>query len=70
MSKITVNGQIINIIQQGGEDYISLTEMVASHPDGNKLIERWINNKSTVDFLGVWEQMYNSEFKTPEFRGF
>jgi len=70
MSKIIVNGQTINIIQQDGEDYISLTEMVASHPDGNKLIERWMNNKSTIDFLGVWEQMYNSDFKTPEFRGF
>lgn len=70
MSKIIVNGQTINIIQQGGEDYISLTEMVENHPDGNKLIERWMNNKSTIDFLGVWEQMYNVDFKTPEFRGF
>ncbi len=70
MSKIIVNGQTINIIQQGGEDYISLTEMVEQHPDGNKLIERWFNTKSTIDFLGVWEQMYNQDFKTPEFRGF
>ena len=32
-------------------------------------INEWLNNKSTIDFLGVWEQLYNPDFKTPEFGG-
>lgn len=70
MSKINVKGVDITIIKREDDDYISLTEMVANHEDGPKLIERWLNNKGTIDFLGAWEQLYNPDFKTPEFRGF
>jgi hypothetical protein len=69
MSKIIVSGTEITIIQKNDEDYICLTEMVANIDDGNRLIERWLNSKTTVDFLGVWEQLNNKDFKTPEFRG-
>jgi hypothetical protein len=69
MSKIQVQGTSITIIQQQDEDYISLTEMVANIDDGTRLIERWLNTKTTVDFLGVWEGLNNPNFKTPEFRG-
>jgi len=69
MSKIRVKDTEITIIQQNEDDYICLTEMVANIEDGNKLIERWLNSKTTVDFLGVWEQLNNKNFKTPEFRG-
>lgn len=70
MSKINVKGLDITIIKKEDQDYISLTEMVANHEDGPKLIERWLNNKGTIDFLGAWEQLYNKDFKTPELRGF
>lgn len=70
MSKINVKGVDITIIKREDDDYISLTAMVANHEDGPKLIERWLNNKGTIDFLGAWEQLYNPDFKTPEFRGF
>jgi len=69
MSKIRVKGTEITIITQNDEDYICLTEMVANIEDGTRLIERWLNSKTTVDFLGVWEQLNNPDFKTPEFRG-
>ena len=69
MSKININGTQITVINQNGNDYISLTEMVSGFEDGSKLIERWINSKNTVDFLGVWEQLYNPNFNSPEFRG-
>lgn len=69
MSTIVVNGHRINIIQQGNEDYISLTEMINWMEDGLKVLERWLNTKNTVDFLGVWEQLYNPNFNSPEFRG-
>jgi hypothetical protein len=69
MSKITVKGTSITIINQNDEDYICLTEMVANIDEGGRLIERWLNSKTTVDFLGVWEGLNNANFKTPEFRG-
>jgi hypothetical protein len=69
MSKIHVNGTEITIITQNEEDYLCLTDMVAKIEDGTRLIERWLNSKTTVDFLGVWEQLNNPDFKTPEFRG-
>lgn len=69
MSKITINGISITVVKRGDQDYISLTEMVSGFEDGSKLIERWINTKTTVDFLGVWEQLYNPDFNSPEFRG-
>lgn len=69
MSKININGTTITIVNQNDEDYISLTEMVSNIEDGNKLLERWLNSKTTVDFLGVWEQYNNPNFNSPEFRG-
>jgi hypothetical protein len=63
MSKIRVNGTEITIITQNEEDYICLTEMVAKIEDGTRLIERWLNSKTTVDFLGVWEQLNNPDLK-------
>ena len=69
MSKIRVQDLDITLINQKGEDYISLTEMVSSREDGSKLIERWLNNKNTVDYLGAWESIFNPDFNSPEFRG-
>lgn len=69
MSKIRVQDLDITLINQKGEDYISLTEMVSSREDGSKLIERWLNSKNTVDYLGAWESMFNTDFNSPEFRG-
>ena len=69
-SKIVVNEQPISVILSPGEsDYISLTDMTRSFEDGNKLIEKWLNNKSTIDYIGFWEQLNNPDFKTPEFGG-
>lgn len=31
------------------------------------LIEHWLRNRDTIEFLGVWEQIHNQNFNTPEF---
>lgn len=67
--KISVKGSEINIISQKGEDYISLTDMVKSFDDGLSLIEKWLRNKNTIEFIGIWEQLNNSDFNSPEFEG-
>ena len=50
-------------------DYISLTDMVKGIENGLALIEKWLRNKNTIEFLGIWEEMYNPYFNSPEFGG-
>ena len=50
-------------------DYICLTDMVKGQEDGSKLIEKWLTNKNTIEFLGIWEQKNNPDFNSPEFEG-
>ena len=67
---IQVNDTRINVLlNKDQNDYICLTDMTKNFEDGARLIEKWLNNKSTIDFMGVWEQLNNPNFKTPEFGG-
>lgn len=66
---INVRGTRIAVIHHEDEDFISLTDMVRNFDGGPALIEQWLKNKDTILFLGVWEQLNNPDFKTPEFEG-
>jgi len=66
---ITVRGAEVAIATRHEQDYISLTDMVKSFEGGGALIEQWLKNKDTVLFLGVWEQINNPAFNSPEFEG-
>ena len=67
--KITVKGSEISVVQLKEGDYISLTDMVKNFEDGLVLIEKWLRNKNTIEFIGIWEQLYNPVFNSPEFEG-
>jgi hypothetical protein len=67
--KIDVQGSEITIIKDKEYDYISLTDMVRTVENGPALIEKWLRNKNTIEFLGIWEEMYNPDFNSPEFGG-
>lgn len=69
MAKINVNNTEITIITYDEKDYISLTDMVRDIENGLSLIEKWLRNKNTIEFLGIWEEMYNPDFNSPEFEG-
>ncbi|NOU48114.1 MAG: KilA-N domain-containing protein [Bacteroidales bacterium] len=69
MTKIIVNNTEISIIEHNESDYISLTDMVKPIENGLALIEKWLRNKNTIEFLGIWEEMYNPHFNSPEFEG-
>ena len=43
--------------------------MVKGIENGLALIEKWLRNKNTIEFLGIWEKMYNPDFNSPEFEG-
>jgi hypothetical protein len=64
---ITVKGTTITVISQDEVDYISLTDMTAGFNEGSGLIGKWITNKNTLEYLGVWEKINNSHFNYTEF---
>ena len=68
-TNITVKGSKMTIIKNHGDDYISLTDMVRSFEGGLALIEKWLRNKNTIEFIGIWEQINNPSFNSPEFEG-
>lgn len=70
--KLNVNGQEVAIITKLEKDYISLTD-IAKHksPDTPAdIVKNWLRSRSTIDFLGLWEKLNNSEFKLVEFDQF
>ena len=69
MAKIKVNDTEISVISFEEKDYISLTDMVRNIENGLALIEKWLRNKNTTEFMGIWEEMYNPIFNSPEFEG-
>ncbi len=69
MAKIEVQGKEITVISTEQEDYISLTDMIRDMENGFALIEKWLRNKNTIEFLGIWEEIYNPDFNSPEFEG-
>ena len=64
---LQVKQSTITVITQNETDYISLTDMTASFNEGSGLIGKWITNKNTLEYLGVWENIKNPNFNYPEF---
>lgn len=68
-TNMNVDGTTVSVTQINEQDYISLTDMVRNIENGSALIEKWLRNKNTIEFLGIWEEMYNPDFNSPEFEG-
>ena len=64
--KIIVRGSEITIINSEGRDYISITDMLKAK-DGDFFISDWLRNRNTVEFLGIWERVYNLDFNYGEY---
>jgi len=72
MKKIITKGIKIYTFQQNKTDYISLTD-IARYKDKERtdyIIQNWMRNRDTIEFLGIWEQINNPNFKPIEFDGF
>ena len=71
MSKITVQDTEITVVNFREQDYICLTD-IAKHKsdDPNAVIGNWMRNRNTIEYLGIWEILYNPDFKPLEFEGF
>ncbi len=64
--KINIKGKEITIIVQKKDDYISLTDMARSQLQ-DVVIIKWLSLKSTIEYLGEWELLYNPDFNSTEF---
>lgn len=69
---INIKGTEVTIFQGKEIDYISLTDIARYKDPSNmdSIIQNWLRNRNTIELLGFWETMYNSEFKPLEFEGF
>lgn len=72
--KINANGTEINVIFDSGfqEDYLCLTDLARKkNPyEPKDVVKNWLRLRSTIEFLGLWEQLYNPNFKGVEFDTF
>jgi len=71
-TKINVQGAVINIVSQRNDDYISLTD-IAKYKDPERsdyILQNWLRNRNTIEFIGLWEKLNNENFKPIEFEGF
>lgn len=66
MAKINVQNTQITIVRLNNDDYISLTDMARSQLQEH-IIFRWLSLKSTIEYLGEWEMLYNPNFNYTEF---
>jgi hypothetical protein len=69
---IDVQGTAVTVLSQASDDYISLTD-IAKHKEPDRsdhVIQNWMRNRNTIEFLGVWERLNNADFKPLEFEGF
>ena len=73
MPKIEVKGTEISVLSVAKqENFICLTD-IARHKDPKRtdyIIQNWLRNRNTIEFLGIWEQLNNKDFKPIEFEGF
>jgi len=71
MAKVIVDNMSISLILVNEEDFISLTDIAKFKSDEpNAVIGNWMRNRNTIEYLGIWETLYNQEFKPLEFEGF
>jgi hypothetical protein len=73
MTKIKVENKEITIISNTEGDFISLTDMANAKEGDSRaadIIKNWIRTRYTLEFLGIWEQIKNPNFKVVEFDHF
>ena len=69
---LEVQGTVITVLNQASDKYISLTD-IAKHKEPDRsdhVIQNWMRNRNTIEFLGIWERLHNIKFKPLEFEGF
>ncbi|MCI7566897.1 MAG: KilA-N domain-containing protein [Treponema sp.] len=66
MAKVTVKDTEITVVKIKDEDYLCLTDMLKAK-DGDFFITDWLRNRNTLEYIGIWEKVYNPNFNCGEF---
>ena len=66
MTKVTVKDTEITVVKIKDEDYLCLTDMLKAK-DGDFFITDWLRNRNTLEYIGIWEKVYNPDFNYGEF---
>ncbi len=72
MAQLNVLSRDVKVHSYHQEDYLCLTDM-ARYKDSKRsdyIIQNWLRNRSTIEFLGIWEHLNNPDFNPIEFDGF
>ena len=68
---IIVKDTTIRTLSKDGIDYICITDIAKQRNpiDPNGVIANWMRNRNTIEYLGLWETLYNPNFNPPRIRG-
>jgi hypothetical protein len=70
-SELDVKGTLVRVVKIDGVDFVCLTDMAKlKSDDPQQTISNWMRNRMTIEYLGLWEELYNPGFKPLEFEGF
>ena len=71
-NNIIVKDTKIKTLKENDVDYICITDIAKQKnvEDPNGVIGNWMRNRNTIEFLGIWERLYNPNFNPLEFEGF
>ncbi len=68
---LEVRGTLVRVVKIGGEDYVCLSDMAKlKSEDPQQTISNWMRNRMTIEYLGLWEELYNPTFNPLGFEGF
>jgi hypothetical protein len=69
--QLDVNGSSIHFYSTKSNDYLSLTDIARSKDSvrSDYILQNWMRNRSTIEFIGLWELFYNPDFNSIEFDG-
>lgn len=71
MQKANVKDTSVSVIKFDEIDFISLTDIARfKSEEPNAVIANWLRNRNTIEYLGIWKTLYNTDFKPLEFEGF
>lgn len=72
VTNIEVKDTTVRTIKHEGEDFVCITDIARQKNSGdpNGVIANWMRNRNTIEFLGIWEQLFNPSFNPLEFEGF
>ena len=70
-SELNVKGMAVRVVKIDGEDFVCLTDMAKLKSDDPSFtINHWMRNRMTIEYLGLWESLYNPSFNPTEFGRF